>query len=151
MQTAKGTSQQTESFRVQQRKSKLSLHCQQHHEINGSGSWKKKVILKDMGFCSRFALALIEMGPNRSFFAPQTRDVVNTAYTHIDTQSPHNGLETPTIFGSQCSQANSRQLQTKMKPGDFKASIRSSIKKPQLQFWQTNNSLKINFKKLNQF
>lgn len=63
-----------------------------------------------MGFCSRFALSLVEMGPNGHIFSPQTRDVsvstLNKTYSHTDTQSPHNGFEIPTIFNRQCSQLN---------------------------------------------
>lgn len=86
------------------------------------------------------------MGPNGSSFPPAPKEgmlTLDTAYTHIDTQSPHNGLEIPTIFSSQCSQVNSRQLQTKIKPGDFKASIRSSIENLKYSFNRLTTELKI--------
>lgn len=59
---------------------------------------------------------------------------LNTTYTSADALRIHNGLDVPTTFSSLCSQANSRQLQTKMKPGVSKANIRSSIEKLKFSF-----------------
>lgn len=71
-----------------------------------------------MGFCSTFALSLVEMGPNGHIFSPQIRDVsvstLNKTYSHTDTQSPHNGLWNTNHF---------QQTVQPAEPGDFKASI----------------------------